>query len=951
MSWETPTAMIVGREMFGADKLVENLEKKEIRVVGEGEKSWEEVDYIFDFRGETDWGKVGLKGETKLTMVAINNRKLAAEMKRKMAEEINLDWRVVEGVGVYGLGMEEAREGVDFLVEAIRLAVLNQNLVLLTAGTEVRLLAMDDLVEAILRATFLRGIEREVVVVGGERLGMEEIAKVLMDQAKMTRRKVMTKKEEIEERGEEEIVRGWERLHWRPEMSFKQGMVETLQYFFSKIEEERRNTKHQTTNYKQIPNSKLQITKEYEVVVDDVIEETKNKKQEQEGELKADFEIKNIKEVEPEPEPEAVPTDRQVVEVREDEDIRYQMLDVSKIEPIKIKKRNWGWVGRGMVILMILAAAGWGLNWIGQGVGAVRTVMGVEKLIKARKYDEAVRMTEGAVKTINRLDEGIDGWRGNRFLWLRNYQTVLRTAKEALLLQEKGIEMARKGEAIKGAIFGEKEIDWSRELGEMKMIMSELGERTGRLEARLSGDWSFLPGNWRAWGQKKAVDLGKIREKVEQGRKGMEMLPELLGLDGRRREYLVVLQNEMELRPGGGFIGSYGILSWENGRLINFEIKDVYEADGQLKGHVEPPEEIKKYLGEAGWYLRDANWQASFPAAAKDMEWFLEKETGRRVDGVIGVNLAVARGILGVTGEVFVADFKEKINKDNLYEQAEFYAENKFFGGSKQKANFLGSLSKYLFEEIKGLETEKLAELLGEVLDKLEENEIQVVVGEKRTAGLLAAAGWDGAMYDGKCPTTAGCLADYLYLVEANLGVNKANYFVYRKVEELVEISANLVSRVVKISYENTAKNNNWPGGDYKNYLRVYLPGGVNLAEVSVADGNKSGNRRVYGENELKVRTVGDKREVGFLVVVPVGQRREVEIRYSSGVTISEKFSYLNYIQKQSGYGETGLVVLVTLPTGWQPLEVQPAASVVGGKLLFNTKLERDIKMGVEIGK
>jgi len=63
------------------------------------------------------------------------------------------------------------------------------------------------------------------------------------------------------------------------------------------------------------------------------------------------------------------------------------------------------------------------------------------------------------------------------------------------------------------------------------------------------------------------------------------------------------------------------------------------------------------------------------------------------------------------------------------------------------------------------------------------------------------------------------------------------------------------------------------------------------------------------------------------------------------------KFSYINYIQRQPGSGETGLVNLVSFPEGWQPTQVQPAASLVGGKLLFNQKLDRDIKMGVELEK
>jgi len=44
--------------------------------------------------------------------------------------------------------------------------------------------------------------------------------------------------------------------------------------------------------------------------------------------------------------------------------------------------------------------------------------------------------------------------------------------------------------------------------------------------------------------------------------------------------------------------------------------------------------------------MRDANWQASFPLASKDIQWFLEKETGRQVDGVVALNLETVKGIL-----------------------------------------------------------------------------------------------------------------------------------------------------------------------------------------------------------------------------------------------------------------------------------------------------------------
>jgi hypothetical protein len=435
-------------------------------------------------------------------------------------------------------------------------------------------------------------------------------------------------------------------------------------------------------------------------------------------------------------------------------------------------------------------------------------------------------------------------------------------------------------------------------------------------------------------------------------RKSMEFLPEMIGSDGKRKEYMVLLQNEMELRPGGGFIGSYAILSFEGGKLLDFDVKDVYEADGQLKGHVEPPEEIKLHLGEASWFMRDANWKAAFKSASEDIQWFFEKETGRKVDGVIGVDLAVAKEILAVIGEIYIPDFDEKINASNLYEQAEFYSENKFFPGSKQKEGFLGLVGSQLFESVKEANPSDRLKMAQSIIDLLERNEIQLAMNDVKIANNIAQLGWDGGLYEGRCGGE-NCYTDYVYVVEANLGVNKANYFLYRNTDLTVELSNNAVTRVLKINYENTAKNSNWPGGDYKNYARIYIPREANLAEISLYNPDDMTTKKIYRMDEIKVNQIGNKKEIGFLMTVPVTSKRVVEVRYTNQIDLQskDKFSYLCYIQRQPGYGNGGLVSLVSYPSEWQPLQVEPAANLVGGKLLFNHKFDRDLKMGVEISK
>jgi hypothetical protein len=502
------------------------------------------------------------------------------------------------------------------------------------------------------------------------------------------------------------------------------------------------------------------------------------------------------------------------------------------------------------------------------------------------------------------------------------------------------------------AMFFEKTIDWTEQLEKLNNNLSEAEGSIGVLQARLNGDYGWVPARWKMDVQKQMRTVEEVRGQLETVKKFVKVMPDFLGLDGKTKKYMVLFQNESELRPTGGFISSYGMLSFEKGRLLGLEIKDVYEADGQLKGHVEPPWEIKNILGEAKWFMRDANWKVDFTKAGADIQWFLDKETNQKVDGVIGINLAVAKSFLKVIGEIYVSDFKETITESNLYEQAEFYAETKFFPGSIQKISFLGTVGKQLFEEIKGLNVEKKISLLQSIVNLLEQNEIQIALNNQESKEIITNLGWDGKIYNGKCGV-GDCVTDYLYVVEANLGVNKANYFLNRNIEQAINISQNQIERVIKINYENTAKNNNWPGGDYKNYLRVYLPKEVNLSQIKVLDAGDVSNFKIYKNDEIRISEVDGKKEVGFLVIVPTTKKRIVEISYSSKIDLvgKTKFNYISYIQKQSGSGETGLVSLVNYPADWQPTQVQPAASLVGGKLLFNQKLNKDIKMGIELAK
>lgn len=976
MRGSIPRALIYGIDHFAAGKLAKKLLDQEIEVLGIGEDflkiedkenfqfkmelGEEDVDfnYIFDFVGEEKiWGKAK-EEQSKITIISVNDKNLANRIEKE-TRHLDCNWRLVESYGVYGPQMPE--EG--FLFEAIEKSIQNKNLVLPNLSSIYRVLNVEDLVEAILRANFLSGTDKERFLVLGEETNSEEVAAVLIDEAKMTTNKVIQEDIKIDNWNRSEVLENWEKLRWKPEIVFKEGIKETLQYFFSKMDEESRKKKPV-----EIPKKNWEVTvepilkKKEKRFLEVMVEEEKPKEELKEIEI----EVKK----KPETRKESKLSKIEIVEDDENEieDEKENFIkEEEKIEPVKKEieqnifniKNNKPKYGLVLLLSLLIILVLMPLNWASVGFFSYKNIFATEKLIQQRKYSQADAVTKRSLKKVQNLDLRIDDWGLNRFSLMRNYQTVLKTMKDVFILENKAIELAKTSEEINGAIFNGKQINWNNSLERLKTELTDIESQMGILQARLKGNWKWLPGRWEGLLSKTSKYLDEIKSTVSLSNKASGLLPEFLGLDGKRREYLVLLQNENELRPTGGFIGSYAILSFEKGKLINFEIKDVYEADGQLKGHVEPPEEIKNYLGEAGWFMRDANWNADFSQTSKDLQWFLEKETGRKVDGVIGLNLEVIKTILETTGEIFVPDFNEKINKDNLYEQAEFYAETKFFPGSTQKASFLGGLGKQLFEEVKNLKTDKMALLYKGIINLLGKNEIQVYLNQKRGEELLSNLGWSGTLYKGKCNSDK-CYADYLFLVEANFGVNKANYFLYRNIEQSINISNNSVDRILKINYENTAKNTAWPGGDYKNYLRVYLPTNITLGQISLVDANDPNSKKIYNNSEIKVIDTNDKREVGLLVMVPVNSKRILQIEYSSPINLdsatqndknNNTFSYLNYIQKQSGFGNTGLVTLVSFPKDFQPTQVQPEASLVGGKLLFNQKLEGNIKMGVELGK
>jgi hypothetical protein len=589
------------------------------------------------------------------------------------------------------------------------------------------------------------------------------------------------------------------------------------------------------------------------------------------------------------------------------------------------KKRRW----KGVVLAAVMAVLG-GLVFYPAGqcyyrMGQVERALG--------QGDFALAFRAARVAETNCQKVGIVSERG-------------RAGGELAGLLSKNEKVFNQVRRLGQLIFQEKNLTGKERLKETEELTMSLKPELKNLYEDLSLlDYSgMLP-------VKVETNLSRVRRLVLGLSQMMEYVSEMTGKD-QSKSYLVLLQNSNELRPTGGFIGSVAVVTFNQGQLVDFEVRDVYSLDGQLKGHVEPPAELKKYLGEASWYLRDVNWEADFPVVAMRAGWFLEKETGRRVDGVAAVNLAAAQKLMSVLGEVEVSDFGEKISAQNLFERAEYHSEINFFPGSTQKQDFLGGLARAVFEKARRLEGREVLTLLAGFYQALQEKEILVYVDQPQVQLVLASLNWHGGWQKPQCLETTGqvCLTDYLMLVEANVGVNKANYFVTRETELAVEMAEGELKSKLTLTYGNESPAAVFPGGDYKNYLRLVLPMGVRLEKVLV-EGQEVERTKVE-ESRVKDRWV-----VGLLVEVPIKQRRRVQIEYSRRFQLAvdddlkKPQHYVLLVQKQSGVREEIFKLRLIPGAGRVGFQFQPEARVDKGGYLWAVPWKQDVSFEAYLTK
>lgn len=135
-------------------------------------------------------------------------------------------------------------------------------------------------------------------------------------------------------------------------------------------------------------------------------------------------------------------------------------------------------------------------------------------------------------------------------------------------------------------------------------------------------DTTQLPDDFALQVEEIKLLLPTLEKSLDQVDILSEAILTLIGHDSMQR-YLIVFQNNTELRATGGFMGSLALVDMDRGEIAKIEIPGggPYQYQGSLLDYYVAPRALQ--LINPRWELQDANWFFDWPTSAAKISRFL----------------------------------------------------------------------------------------------------------------------------------------------------------------------------------------------------------------------------------------------------------------------------------------------------------------------------------------
>jgi len=649
----------------------------------------------------------------------------------------------------------------------------------------------------------------------------------------------------------------------------------------------------------------------------------------------------------------------------------------------------WKWTAvlLGLLLLIFAAWAGWQADMLFRQLQVVRTDVDALKpylgrmpqageISKVADRVKVLREDLGSLQT----HAGSWLWLAPRLAWVPKYGGDL--AQAGLLLDLAGSLVSAADEGLQAVLPAAGMFSNQDQPLDMLVLLDQLQKAQPRLlaaqlslaraqETRAKIDPITLSPGTRAILEDQ-VDLllqavqGKFQ--MEDALALINAAPSLLGAGkAGPRTYLLLMQNEDEMRPTGGFITAAGSLVVKDGKLLSIKIENSSLVDDFSKPYPQAPWQLNKYMNL--WFLifRDANWFTNYPTTAEMAEYLYSYSRAYSVDGVIAIDQHVIVELLKILGPVRLVGVPQEITSKNVQEYMRSAKEHTppGFVGIWDPKQFIGRLAQPLIENALAARGEKLGALAQTLIAMLDQRHILLQMDDPALTEFLSKRNWDGAV---RAPANS----DFLMAVDANVGYNKTHAVIEttltydldlsepnRPTARLAVIQSNHASGVGQcvLLPTRTAEEREYSINEcYWSYLRVYSSQGTQLissgphglpAEATMDGIPLSARTDVLGNEGIPGVDV-----FGSLVLIPRGKSISTTFTLALPEAVlhqdaSGVWTYRLTVQKQAGTQSVPLALRVRLPVGAKFISGSPSLVPVDDVYVYNTDLLRDVIMEI----
>jgi len=424
------------------------------------------------------------------------------------------------------------------------------------------------------------------------------------------------------------------------------------------------------------------------------------------------------------------------------------------------------------------------------------------------------------------------------------------------------------------------------------------------------------------------------------------MTSDVRGTSDVTKKYLVLFQNNSELRPTGGFPGTYAVVTFKNGGLTDFLVDDIYNLDGQLKENIIPPKPLQHIT--PNWGMRDANWFIDFSISAQKVMEFFSKAAGYEVDGVITMSPGIISDILKVVGPIEMPEYELTINDENFLSTVQ--AEVEYGNNREQPKSIVKDMAPKLIERINSSNPGRWLDIFNVFISGLDKKDILMYFRDLNLQSFVVDNEFSGSVKD-----TDG---DYLMVTFTNIKGSKTDTVTDNILKLNSQFTTHNSQPVIKHRLTITRQHN---GGDMKYgfynkqnpaYVRALVPKGAELLSIS-GNSNPDFNRLmsysgtdfkedkdlvklessfVLDENsEVSIYEESGKTGFAFWLITDSGKQKTVELEYAVPFDYAQSEPYGIYIQKQPG------------------LEVDNFEFRVGDTLLYNENFDKDLEFTLKV--